>query len=61
MEQIAFQRSGGDNYVTGVFAISNELYSACLQAEHRGHNPLAFIARDEDVWGEKYLGYLYCV
>lgn len=59
MEQIAFQRSGGEQYATGFISMANELYGAVLQSEHFGKNPMAFVARDS--FGknrEKYYGYL---
>jgi hypothetical protein len=58
MEQAAFQNTGGEQYVTGFIHLARELYASCLQAEHRGHSPMAFINTKQTEGKTDYLGYL---
>ncbi len=58
MEQSAFQRSAGEQYVTGFVHMTRELYASCLQTEHRGYPPLAFIHTKHKEEKTNYLGYL---
>ncbi|MBI2473714.1 hypothetical protein HYV70_04135 [Candidatus Uhrbacteria bacterium] len=58
MEQSAFERSAGEQYVTGFVHMTRELYASCLQTEHRGYPPLAFIHTKHTEEKTDYLGYL---
>ncbi len=58
MEDIAFSRSNGTQHITGWISIAQQLYAACIQAEHYHHNPLAFLSVGEQAGQMTYDGYL---
>ncbi len=59
MEDIAFRRTGGESYITGLLAMTRNLNTACLQSAHHEHAPIAFVEENVDDKGEKGVtGYL---
>ncbi len=58
MEELAFKRTSGEQYITGFIHMAQELYSSALQSEHRGLPPLAFIDTAEKDGKQMYNGYL---
>lgn len=47
MEEIAFRRSGGESYITGLISMTKELWASTVSTAHRKQKPLSFISHNE--------------
>jgi hypothetical protein len=47
MEEIAFRRSGGESYITGLISMTKELWASTVSTAHRRQKPLSFISHNE--------------
>jgi len=59
VEDVAFSRSGGEAYITGVIPMSKNVFASSLHSEHYNTAPLAYIQEGFDNSGKKHTyGYL---